>query len=680
MFLSRFLMALVALFACTDSATAALPLADFARHAQFNDIKISPKGDYVAASAIVDGKRILSLVHLTDMKGVNLRPRENRELAQFWWVAPDRVMYTVGDRNGPLEVPSSTGELYAINANGSDDGNIFGYRMGKQGATKIAHGTSRLAYAELVDPLRDDPRHALIATYAINGSNLGNFRAQSASGVFPAVERIDLYTGATIPITTSPLRNASFLTDHHGEVRFAYGEDTDQMMKVWYRSGTSADWTLMLDEAREHKRMMPLEFNRKEDKVYFSCGGAHKVGGVCTWEVATGKFATLWSGTTSGIEAFLTSFDEDDIVAIRAMPGRAAITLLDKDAPEAKLLVELMQQFPGEEVRVTSSTPDGKKVIFFVSSGMNPGEFYLYDAATRKATMLFSRMPWIKPDQMAKVEPIELKARDGLALHGYLTRPPGQSDAKNLPMVVYVHGGPYGIRDRWEFDTYVQMLASRGYAVLQVNYRGSGGYGYGFERKGFREWGGKMQDDVTDATRWAIAQGVADPKRVCIFGGSYGGYAALEGAVKEPDLYHCTIGYVGVYDLRLMYTRGDIPQSVFGDNYLKMVLGEDQSVLWDRSPIAHIDRLKAKVMLIVGGQDTRVPPIQGESLHEALDKAHVEHEWLYQRTEGHGFYDEKNTEDLFNKVIAFLGRNIGASADSKHAAPATASAAGAPSR
>jgi dipeptidyl aminopeptidase/acylaminoacyl peptidase len=261
---------------------------------------------------------------------------------------------------------------------------------------------------------------------------------------------------------------------------------------------------------------------------------------------------------------------------------------------------------------------------------------------------------------MAAAEPFAVKARDGLPLHGYLTRPPEHEAATQLPLVVYVHGGPYGIRDDWEFDPYVQMIASRGYAVLQVNFRGSGGYGHAFEQAGHREWGGRMQDDVTDATRWAIAQGVADPKRICIFGGSYGGYAALEGAVSEPDLYTCAIGYVGVYDLRMMFTRGDIPQSSYGDNYLKTVLGEDESVLWDRSPVAHVDRLKAKVMLIVGGQDQRVPPVQGESMRSALNKAHIQHEWLYQRTEGHGFYDEKNAEDLFAKVIAFLDRNIGA--------------------
>jgi dipeptidyl aminopeptidase/acylaminoacyl peptidase len=323
------------------------------------------------------------------------------------------------------------------------------------------------------------------------------------------------------------------------------------------------------------------------------------------------------------------------------------------------LLATLMQQCPGEDVRITSSTPDGSKVVFLVSSDRDPGQFFLYDGAAGKATMLFARMPWIKEGEMASMEPVTLKARDGLMLHGYLTRPRGKDDAKHLPLVVFVHGGPYGIRDSWDFDPDVQMLASRGYAVLQVNFRGSGGYGDAFIRAGFREWGAKMQDDVTDATRWAIAEGVADPSRICIFGASYGGYAALRGATKEPDLYRCAIGYVGVYDLRLMYTRGDIPQSTYGDNYLKMVLGEDENLLWDRSPLAHIDQLKAKVMLIVGGEDNRVPPVQGERLHAALDKAHIAHEWIYERTEGHGFYDEDHRADLDAKIAAFLDANIG---------------------
>jgi dipeptidyl aminopeptidase/acylaminoacyl peptidase len=650
--------------AISSAAHGEVPLADFAWHEQFRDVKISPQGDYLAASAVIDGKTVLSLIHLADMKGVNVRLREDRELAEFWWVAPHRVMYTIGESIGELEAPVATGELYAVNADGTGSGIIFGARMGVQGATHIKHGVSEFAYGELVDPLLDDPKEALIVSYPVNGARLGYMRTSSDTGVFPQVLRLDLVNGATTPVTTSPLRNARFLTDNDGVVRFAFGVDVDQAMKVWYRAGDGKPWEPVFDENKDHQHVRPMAFDRKQDTVYFSCGGTHGVGGVCRWDIATRKLATLWSGTETGVEELVPTFDSKDVFAIRSMPGRAATTLIDKDAPESKLLVSLMQQFPGEDVRITSHTRDGKKAIVQVASDTDPGQFFLYDEAARKLTFVLAQRPWIKPEQMARMEPVELKARDGLPLHGYLTRPPGKDDAKKLPLIVFVHGGPYFVRDRWEFDSYVQALASRGYAVLQVNYRGSGGYGIGFVHAGFRQWGGAMQDDVTDATRWAISQGIADPSRICIFGGSYGGYAALEGAVKEPDLYRCAIGYVGVYDLRLMYSRGDIPQSMFGENYLKQVLGEDESVLWDRSPIAHLDRLKAKVMLIVGGADRRVPPVQGENLHSALDKSHVGHEWLYRRTEGHGFYDEGNIADLLTKVAAFLDANLGPNASS----------------
>ncbi len=655
-------LCIAALVLAPLKAAAQVPLADFAKHPQFGEMKISPDGDYLAASAVIDGKSVLSLIHLADMKGVNVRPRDEKELADFWWVAPHRVVYTIGEKSGGLDAPSPTGELFAVDADGGSDGEIFGYRMsnGLSTASHIGHGSSTFAFGVLIDPLLGDPGHALIASYPVNGASLGNQRTQSSIGVFPEALRIDLASGKTNPVTTSPLRNASFLTDDNGEVRFAFGEDQDQAMQVWYRAGDGKDWEKVFDETRDHLRVTPMAFDRDGDAVYFSCGGTHGVGGVCLWNVATRKLKPVWSGSDVGVDRLLPAFDDKGVFAIRSMPGRAAITLLHRDAPGAKLLVALMQQFPGEDVEFTSHSRDGRKVVVLVESGSNPGSFYLYDASSHKLQFLVARAPWIKPSQMARVKPIQLKARDGLDLHGYLTSPPGISDAKNLPLVVFVHGGPYFVRDRWRFDPYVQMLASRGYAVLQVNYRGSGGYGYDFVKAGFRQWGGKMQDDVTDATHWAIAQGIADPKRICIFGGSYGGYAALEGAVREPHLYQCAIGYVGVYDLRLMYTRGDVPQFVFGQNYLKMVLGTDEADLWSRSPMARLDRLKAKVMLIVGGQDNRVPPIQGEHLHEALEKRHVAHEWLYRRGEGHGYYDESHVADLFQKVIAFLGNNIGA--------------------
>ncbi|MEO8803187.1 MAG: S9 family peptidase [Rudaea sp.] len=648
--LSKMLLAFPGIFFVCTAMAEPPPLSDFARHPQYRQVKISPNGDYLAASAIVGDQTVLSLIHLSDMKGVNVVPRGHDDLAGFDWLAPDRVMYSVGERFGGLGAPLASGDLYAVNADGTDAKILFGYRAGDGQASHIAHAGSELAFGSLIATLRDDPKHALISSQAFG----------SAIGVFSEAYRIDLSTGVKVRVAIAPMRNAAFLADHKGAVRFAYGEANDQMQKVYYRANDDAEWKKIFDEGTGGKRYAPLIFNRDNSAVYFQCPGDKHAGGICRWDVATERMSLVWGGNGSDPTGLMLTFGDQDAFAITSEPGRSAITLLDKSAPEVKLLMALMQQFPGEDVNFASSTRDGSKAVILVSSDTDPGAFYLYDAKLKKASFLLARRPWIKPAQMASMQPVEFAARDGLKLHGYVTRPLGQEDAKHLPLVVFVHGGPYGVRDDWNFDPYVPALASRGYAVLQVNYRGSGGYGAAFEKAGYRQWGGKMQDDVTDATRWTIAQGIADPKRICIFGGSYGGYAALQGAVKEPDLYRCAIGYVGVYDLRLMTSRGDIPHSLFGANYLKRVLGENADDLWNRSPIAHLDQLKARVMLIVGGADKRVPPAQGENLHAALEKRHIQHEWLYQRTEGHGFYDPAHLTDLLQKVVVFLDSQIGA--------------------
>ena len=447
-------------------------------------------------------------------------------------------------------------------------------------------------------------------------------------------------------------------------MRFAYADGTDQKRRVYYRAKNGADWELVFDESKGDPAVEPLGFDRDDERTHTSTvAGAHGIGGLCRWNVAKReKLEMLWSGNEAGIDGARADLrpprfrcDPHDARPLGDNADRQELARGEAvGEPDAAVSGRGRAHHQQHDATARKSCSSYRAIAI-------PASSFCTKSASGKATFLFARRPWIKADEMAPMEPIAVKARDGLPLHGYVTRPHGKEDAKHLPLVVFAHGGPYGIRDRWEFDPDVQMLASRGFAVLQLNFRGSGGYGDAFVHAGYREWGAKMQDDVTDATRWAITEGIADPARICIYGASYGGYAALRGATKEPDLYRCAIGYVGVYDLRLMYTRGDIPQSTYGDNYLKLVLGEDESVLWDRSPVAHVDQLKSKVMLIVGGEDNRVPPIQGERLHAALDKAHIAHEWVYERTEGHGFYDEAHRAELLTRIAAFLDANIGKS-------------------
>ena len=656
----------LAAFGIVVSAPAAepVPLADFARHMQFRDAKISPDGAHLAVTSIIDGKSVLSMIDLRSNSGLTLRPREEDEVAQFWWVSPKRLVYSVARRGGYFEAPGQTGELFAVDVDGKNKDILFGYRVDQSMAgstgSHITKKESENASAWLLDDLRDDDDEAVVQVERWNWSHVG---VAGGERLHPEVRRINVNTGKNRTIATAPMPRSGFVLDHAGSVRFAYALDNDQKFKVHYREGEGKDWELVVDEAITGDRAYPISFNRAGDGVYFNCQGSKHRGGLCLWDVAKREFKTLWSANDAAPFAFEETFDGQDLFAIRSMPGRTAVTLLDKTSEEAELLVALMNQFPGEDVRFVNASRDGRKVVVLVEADRDPGSFYLYDADTKKLSFLLARAPWIKPEAMAAKNPFEIKARDGMSLHGFLTKPVGKEAAKNLPMVVFVHGGPYGISDSWNYDPYVQVLASRGYAVLQVNYRGSGGYGYDFMKAGYGEWGAKMQDDVTDATRWAVEQGTADARRICIFGGSYGGYAALQGAVREPDLYQCTIGYVGVYDLRLMKSRGDIPQSFSGEGYLDLVLGNDETVLARRSPINQIDRIKADVMLIVGGQDKRVPPVQGESLRNAMLKRGKPVEWVYQPTEGHGFYNEKNVTELYEKILGFLDRNIGPHAD-----------------
>jgi dipeptidyl aminopeptidase/acylaminoacyl peptidase len=627
-----------------------VPLADLARHMQYHTVKISPDGKYLAATAEVNGQTVLALLRRVDNKGQLLRPRNGDAVTEFWWASPTRVVYTVGARIGGRDAPIPTGELYAVNADGKGSTMLYGVRKdGMSTGSLIEKVVATRGTAEFIAPIRDDPNHILVSTYLWDGNG--------KKGVFATASRMDVRTGILRKLSTAPIRDATFVADHRGRIRFAWGEDVNGGIQVFRLPVDGDQWQAMPELGPT--RSVPIAFNRDDSAAYFTCPAASGGFGICRWTEAEPVLQEAWSNPSIEADGLLRGLAEDDIAGVAHTDGRASIAPFDMQSPAARTLVALMKQFPGESVRFVSGTRDGSLSVVLVEADADPGTFYLFDARAGKLTLLLKRAPWIDPQVMAFKQPFEFTARDGLKLQGYVSYPPGHEQDKHLPTVVMVHGGPFSVRDRWEYDADVQALATRGYVVVQVNFRGSGGYGYDFEKAGWREWGGKMQDDVTDATRWAIAQDIADPQRLCIYGASYGGYAALEGAMKEPDLYKCAIGYLGIYDLPLMHRRGDIPESISGENYLKRQVGDDMDQLAQRSPINQLDALKARVMLVVGGQDRRVPPIQGSNLHEALLKRNVPHVWLEKPGEMHGFYDEANITELYEKMLDFIGSSIG---------------------
>jgi dipeptidyl aminopeptidase/acylaminoacyl peptidase len=337
--------------------------------------------------------------------------------------------------------------------------------------------------------------------------------------------------------------------------------------------------------------------------------------------------------------------------------AKPRMRFFDANSTDARLFNSLGAAFGDGAAVITSSSADGGLDLVQTFSDRSPGDYYLFDSAAKKADHVVSKAQWIDPADMSPMQAIEFKARDGLAIKGYLTVPKGAS-GKNMPMVVLPHGGPFGVGDSWDYQDEVQMLASAGYAVLQVNFRGSGGRGRAFEQAGARQHGLAMQDDVTDGTRWAIQQGIADPSRICIYGASHGGYAALMGAAKESSLYKCAAGYVGVYDLHARYNQM-VADRGSSKTWANDWIGGDMAMLDANSPVNLASRIKVPVFLAAGRDDPNVPVEQTERMESALKRAGVPVESLYYDGEGHGFYKPEHRREFYVRLLAFLSRNLG---------------------
>jgi len=354
-------------------------------------------------------------------------------------------------------------------------------------------------------------------------------------------------------------------------------------------------------------------------------------------------------------EAFLRSPVDGSVYAIRFNDGLPRTSFINKADPYALALKKLLNAFPEDDVFPTSFTKDGHLGVYVVTSDLRPAEFYLYDTNTGKASIIASNATWFKSEDLAVMTPVKFKARDGLDINGFLSVPKG-SNGKNLPVVINPHGGPFGIHDSWGFNAETQMLANRGYAVMQVNFRGSSNYGKDFMVRGYHGWGRAMQDDLTDATQWLIKQGIADSKRICIYGSSYGAYAALMGAAKEPDLYQCAIGNVGVYDLAKVYTD-DSDVNTASRRFFDMTLGTKDYDIYSPNLVAH--KIKIPVLLAAGDSDQTAPPAHTKRMQAALERNHMPVEMVIYPKEGHGNYLMANKLDFAERLLTFLDKHIG---------------------
>ena len=621
---------MLALLTFASSALAQrLPVGDFFKDPEFTSVSLSPDGKHITVSVPRGDRTQLAAFQVDGMKLVGKWDYgENRHIERVRWVNDERFIMYVSRKTGRFDFRVGTPDLHLSNVDGKK-------------RTSIPNGGTY----QIVGMNWDDPDTILVQ------------RSVDAAFLF----KMNVYSGRTSTMARAPLRYGSFVVDSKNQVRYAVGQRTEDGPIVTLRRD-GEDWATIHEAEMGESVMRPLGFDRDDERVLFAVSDSGEPMRLARIAPETNQQELLSRNERVDFSDLLLSADQRQVLAVQYEDGTPAYDFIEPEHPESKVYAGLINAFPNHAVSFGGISRDGRYILLRTYSDVDPGSYYLFDRQAGQARFLLAAREWIDPDKMSPMRAISLTARDGTPLHGYLTVPKG-SEGKNLPLILNPHGGPHGIRDTWGFNPEVQFLANRGYAVLQINFRGSGGYGNSFERKGYRNWGTTMVDDMTDAVDWAIAQGIADPQRVCTYGASYGGYAALQSVVRNPEKYRCTVGYVGVYSIPLMFKDGDIPQSESGRAYLRRIHPESLAEQQAQSAAFNIDRIRIPVMLVQGGKDERVPPSQYRALKDGLTNAgRPPEEDILESKEGHGFYNFDNQVRLYTRMEQFLDRHIGAGA------------------
>jgi len=626
-----------------------LTLEDFARHEQFIEVKISPTGQYLAATRRgADGLIELVVIDRLKMQLLSQRHFSGKDsIGSFEWANNERLLISVAREGGALERPTPTGELFAMDANGKRSMFLTGMNSRDKSTT----------VSTVIDWLPQEEDNVVISEY--------NWRNTDP---FVSFHKLNIRSGRKKGLGSAPIRAvAGFmaaLTDSEGYPKLVVGldpKDTDKQI-IMYRAERSGDWRTVASYQRKVGSFSPLVFSQDDTAVY----------GLSDTTTNTTALAKLDIAT--GIETLLMVSEDADIFPIFSFKHGRATELMGasfeydqlgshfmtevQDKTASSTIQGLLSAFPNKAVKLTSATADNKLMILEVASANDPRAFYLFDAEKKQIGFLLDAAPWFANQTLPQTQSITYKARDGQEIVALLTLPHDR-EAKNLPLVLMPHGGPHGIRDSLgTMNEDVKVLAANGYAVLQPNFRGSGGFGKAFLTAGYKKWGTLMIDDMTDGVRHIIAQGIADERRVAVYGGSYGGYASLMSAIREPELYRCAINFVGMSDLSLMYKEGDTTEHNLGIDTLETYIGRSDEVLKGQSAIHNLDKLKAPVFIIHGAEDQRVPLIQAEVLKKAFDERGHPYEWLVKEKEGHGFYTPENNVERWQRMLAFLDKHM----------------------
>ncbi|KQQ47774.1 dipeptidyl aminopeptidase [Duganella sp. Leaf126] len=652
--------AVLALTAAPAGAAAAAaappPIAAFFSNPAFNGAMLSPNGRYLAAFIGAEGRHDgLAVVDLADMQAQMVAQFADTDIGEARWVNNDRLVFSTVDKSlGRRDVRFAPG-IFAVNRNGKQFRQLA---MRNNQFVRDGNATEMLPWhTYMMD--QDGPQDSDDIYVMDNGI--------IAPGILVSVDLLRLNTkNGTWRGVDHPGTGRDWLLDNKGEPRLMHTLDKN-IHAIHYRDPASGTWRQLtsFDAYTGGKQAFtPLAFG-PDGTLYVVANNGSDHSQLYRYDLQNNKLGqSLVALDGFDFRGHLV-ISRNTLLGVRVNGDAEGTTWFD---PAMKALQQKIDaRLPGMVNLITPpKAPETAWVLVESYSDRQPRRFLVFNTETGKLSEVGNLAPAIKPAAMGPRDLVYYKARDGLTIPAWLTLPPGGKD-KNLPMVVLVHGGPFLRGGYWNWNADAQFLASRGYAVLEPEFRGSTGYGNAHFVAGWKQWGLKMQNDIADGTRWAIAQGTADARRICIAGASYGGYATLMGLINDPDLYRCGIDWVGVTDIDLMYNSGWRYSSDLSADWKQYGMPElvadqvgDAAQIRATSPLRRAAEIRQPLLLAYGGADVRVPLSHGIEFYNAVRKTNADVEWIEYPEEGHGWALPKNRIDFWGRVEKFLDKQIGA--------------------
>lgn len=618
-----------------------LPLEHFARLPMLGSVSISPDGTRLAALMNRGGETILVTRSLADGGlRVLMKSSEQQKFHLRWvhWVGNERLLASV-------VYPSRRGFV------GTVETRLTSVRVeDAQPKLLMPAGLAQQIQDDVIDWMRDDGRHVLVQLH------MPNVR-------WPSVFKLNVETGAHVLVHGAEKGVRDWVTDAQHRVRAAVRwEEKGQPAELIVRDPEGGPWRTLWTFSPDKEPMEPLGFGADPQELWMLAPheGRAALFSVRLDEPGTPRTLRLAHPVHDIEGSLMREPSTKEVVGLRGMPQPGAAEGERSELWDEgwRALVQAVDRsLPERDNVLLQISDDGSRYLVFSSGPRQPGEYYVGDRESGRLSLLGQLYPELSAQQLAGKQVVRIQARDGLPLTAYLTRPLGAAQGPR-PMVLLPHGGPQG-RDDAGFDAWSELLANRGYTVLQVNFRGSSGYGSEFLRAGLHQWGGRMQDDLQDAVQWAVAQGVADPVRICIVGGSYGGYAALMGVVKTPRLYRCAVSFAGVSDLTELAQHWE--DYLDGRVVARRMLGDwwdDRERLRATSPALHAARIEVPVLLVHGSEDRRVPVSQSRAMASALSAAGRAYRYVEQPGGDHHLSRQSDRTEFMRELEAFLAQHL----------------------